>query len=77
MLKHSEAQHFNATLSFEAAGIALALDDDGVGFDSNARTDGMGLRGMRERAQRLGGQIQMQATPGQGTHILVHVPRPT
>jgi signal transduction histidine kinase len=76
VLKHSQAQHFNATLTFEAAGIALALDDDGVGFDPNARTDGMGLRGMHERAQRLGGQIQMQSAKGHGTHILVRVPRP-
>jgi signal transduction histidine kinase len=76
VLKHSEAQRFNATLTFEAAGIALTLDDDGVGFDPNARTDGMGLRGMHERAQRLGGQIQMQSANGHGTHILVRVPRP-
>ena len=76
VLKHSEAQHFNATLTFEAAGIALALHDDGVGFDLSARTDGMGLRGMHERAERIGGQIQVHTAPGQGTDILVHVPRP-
>jgi PAS domain S-box-containing protein len=76
VLKHSQAQHFGATLTFDAAAVELVLDDDGVGFDPNARTDGMGLRGMHERAQRLGGQIQLHAAPGNGTHILVRVPRP-
>jgi signal transduction histidine kinase len=76
VLKHSDAQHFHATLTFDATGIALGLRDDGVGFDPGERTDGMGLRGMHERAERLAGQIQVHTEPGQGTHILVRVPRP-
>ena len=76
VLKHSDAKHFEATLTFDAGGIALTLRDDGVGFDPGERTDGMGRRGMHERAERLGGEIQMHTAPGQGTHILVRVPRP-
>jgi signal transduction histidine kinase len=76
VLKHAEARHFEVTLTFDAAGIALALRDDGVGFDPGARTDGMGLRGMHERAQRLGGHIQMDSALGHGTRILVRLPRP-
>ena len=54
VLKHADAKHFEATLAFDATGIALALRDDGVGFDPGARTDGMGLRGMHERAAAAG-----------------------
>jgi signal transduction histidine kinase len=76
VLKHAEARHFEAMLMFDEAGIALALRDDGVGFDPAVRTDGMGLRGMHERAERLGGEIQMDSALGHGTRILVRLPRP-
>ena len=75
-LKHADAKHFEATLTFEAGGVTLALRDDGVGFDPGARTDGMGLRGMYERIERLGGTIELRSAPGQGTRILARLPRP-
>ena len=76
VLKHAEARRFEAVLTFDEAAIALALRDDGVGFDPAVRTDGMGLRGMHERAERLGGQIEVDSALGHGTRILVRLPRP-
>jgi signal transduction histidine kinase len=50
----------------------LEVDDDGRGFDPAAATGtGQGLRNLRERAERLGGQAHISSTPGQGTNLRV------
>ena len=53
----------------------LEVDDDGQGFDP-ARTTGtgQGLRNLRERADRLGGQAEIHSIPGEGTRIRVTIP---
>jgi signal transduction histidine kinase len=58
------------------AATVLSVADDGVGFDASLRgIEGLGLRGMRERAERLGGTLRIQSAPGQGTRIEVEAPR--
>lgn len=55
----------------------LEVEDDGVGFDMEAAgrlDDHVGLRIMRERAQRAGGSVQIQSQPGQGTRIALSLP---
>jgi len=75
-LKHARAQHVWVHLRFEADSASLRIQDDGVGFEpSVARTGGgMGLPGMEERAQRLGGVLQVESIPGEGTTITLQVP---
>ena len=53
----------------------LEVSDDGVGFDlTEARqSGGFGLRGMEERASRLGGDLTVESEPGHGTRIAVEV----
>ena len=53
--------------------VELCVQDDGVGYDAAARTEGLGLRGMRERVQRIGGQLVIATRPGQGTRVIVLV----
>ena len=54
--------------------------DDGVGFDvaktleEAARRDRLGLLGMRERVQILGGSLEVESEPGRGTRIRVSLP---
>ena len=58
----------------------IDLEDDGLGFDPAAvrRDDdtlrGIGLLGMRERAELLGGRLTIESAPGQGTRVRVEVP---
>lgn len=54
----------------------LEAADDGQGFDTAERPPDShyGLRSMRERAQELGGQLEVRSAPGQGTRVLVRVP---
>ncbi|MEO1148875.1 MAG: ATP-binding protein, partial [Cyanobacteria bacterium J06638_22] len=58
-----------------ASEILLQIEDDGNGFDPTQPSSSFGLRGMQERAQLLGGTMQVNSSPGQGTSIHITVPR--
>ena len=66
------------TLSQAGAGVEVAINDDGIGFDPNAlrRTDlpRFGLATMRERAEAVGGTFAVSAVPGGGTRVVVRIP---
>jgi signal transduction histidine kinase len=51
----------------------LTIADDGQGFDPQQRPAG-GLSGMRERAHRHGGSLQISSDPGHGTRVTLHLP---
>ncbi len=58
--------------------LRLAIRDDGVGFrakNSRAPNEGLGMLGMRERAQLLGGSFWVRSRPGRGALVLVRVVR--
>jgi signal transduction histidine kinase len=54
------------------------MRDDGAGFapsaDGHGPDGGLGLRGMRERVEALGGRLAVESAPGRGTTIAVTVP---
>jgi signal transduction histidine kinase len=58
----------------------LVIRDDGVGFDTASTLEQavhdrrLGLLGMRERVQILGGDLEIESQPGRGTRIRVSVP---
>jgi two-component system sensor histidine kinase UhpB len=56
-------------------GLSLEIDDDGAGFDPQRVHAGLGLQGMRERAQSMGGCLRLDSEPGRGTSIRVLIPR--
>jgi len=77
--KHSRARRVRIGLQYGAESVALVVDDDGEGFDVGARTSpaasgGYGLFGMEERARLLGGDLQIESTPGWGTRIRAVIP---
>jgi signal transduction histidine kinase len=58
----------------------LTIQDDGRGFAAGGRPaqagqNGFGLTGMAERANLLGGQLQVQSDPGRGTVMTVAIPK--
>jgi signal transduction histidine kinase len=73
-LKHSGATAVSATLSFDAEGLRLDVQDDGRGFDPRTRHDGLGLLGIRERVHQLGGQLSIDTHLGGGTRMSVVLP---
>jgi signal transduction histidine kinase len=52
----------------------VTVDDDGHGFDPEAKSEGFGLHGMRERAEFLGGTLTINSEPGRGTQIIALLP---
>lgn len=69
-LKHAQATSLSVTLKSEDGMILLEVKDDGVGFDPMS-TGGLGLNGMRERAERLDGEFSVQSGDGVGTQVHV------
>jgi signal transduction histidine kinase len=72
--RHAEATTCRVSLRPGAEGIVLEIDDDGRGFDVGTTTPGMGLRNLRERAELIGGKLEIQSTPGDGTTVRASFP---
>ncbi len=72
-VKHSGAQNARVTLRNESGGLSVTVQDDGVGFDTSGDR-GLGLLGMAERVNRLGGRLEIRSHPGQGTLISTFFP---
>jgi signal transduction histidine kinase len=73
-IKHAAAAQVKIHLALTGTGVYLQIEDDGVGFEpqeGNNRSSrrGLGLHTMRERAQNLGGNLEIHTTPGQGTTV--------
>jgi signal transduction histidine kinase len=79
ILKHAQAHHVTLSLYCvpEQGTVVLEIGDDGVGFDlaEGRRSGGMGLRGMEDRAEQLGGKLTVDTRPGTGTTVRVEVPQ--
>ena len=75
VVKHAHAKSVHIEISLEDANLLLTVRDDGQGFDAAARPPGRwGMTTMRERAEAIGGQLQLQSRPGEGTVVRVRVP---
>ncbi|HEU5080729.1 MAG TPA: sensor histidine kinase [Opitutaceae bacterium] len=75
--KHGKPSRIDVTLAFEGRTIRLAVEDDGVGFSPAAQPKrnrrSFGLVGIKERADLLGGKVEIESTPGKGTRVSVAV----
>ena len=79
-VQHAQAQHVVVAVRCDPEGLILSITDDGVGFvlpprpDVLTRAGHFGLVGMQERVTRLGGVLQIDTAPGQGTRITARLP---
>jgi signal transduction histidine kinase len=77
--RHAQARQVQLTLSFAADVLECLIADDGIGFvppaDGTPGVDtGFGLSSMRQRAAAVGGSLQIDSAPGQGTKVMVVIP---
>jgi signal transduction histidine kinase len=73
--KHANGNQVWVSLRCDAETVSLSVEDDGQGFDKLAKTPaGIGLLGMRERIELLGGQLGIESWPGQGTCVTARIP---
>lgn len=75
---HAQATQTNVVLAFSPKTLKLSITDDGCGFDMTKAADksanNLGLIGMRERAELIGGSLRIQSSIGDGTVVEVTVP---
>jgi signal transduction histidine kinase len=72
--RHGAATTCRVSLQRGEAGLFLEIDDDGRGFDVDMTTWGMGLSNLRARVETLGGVLQVESTPGEGTTVRATFP---
>jgi two-component system, NarL family, sensor histidine kinase UhpB len=75
--RHARATHVDVHLFADPECVTLEIRDDGVGMAPGARAQGgsFGLRGMEERVGHLGGWIDVNGAPGEGTTVMISIPR--
>jgi signal transduction histidine kinase len=73
--RHANASSVEITMMSDGSKLSLTIRDDGKGFVS-ARKTGLGLIGMQERVEGLGGRLAVKSEPGKGTEIDVSLPLP-
>jgi ligand-binding sensor domain-containing protein/signal transduction histidine kinase len=73
--RHAQAQHLKMQLVFGAHAVSLIAEDDGIGTSGGLDVPGhFGLKGMRERAEEVGGRFQLHSAARKGTCIEVKMP---
>lgn len=79
VVRHSRATHATVSLRADGPAVLCSIRDDGVGIRNGSgthpeRTHGLGLLGIRDRLDALGGTLQIHSDPGQGTELRISVP---
>lgn len=75
--RHAGVKMVEVCLDFQPDVVFLQVTDQGIGFDPEAleAQKGIGLAGIRERVQALGGKLLVRSAPGQGASIEVSIPQ--
>jgi ligand-binding sensor domain-containing protein/signal transduction histidine kinase len=74
IVRHARCSQVDMRLSIEGHWLRLQVRDDGRGFDPAREAEGNGLESMRERARRLGGVVEIESLPGDGTLMALEIP---
>jgi PAS domain S-box-containing protein len=76
VVRHAEASRVDIVFQTRDDRSIVIVEDNGIGFDpaTIAEEEHLGLLGMRERAETLGGTLAIESRPGQGTTIVAEVP---
>ncbi|CAG0945552.1 partial Oxygen sensor histidine kinase NreB, partial [Anaerolineae bacterium] len=78
--KHARAHNVSIVVERKACAVVGIVEDDGRGFDVRAILESaqdeskLGLHGMRERAELVGGRLQIESSPGAGSSVFVEIP---
>jgi signal transduction histidine kinase len=76
-VQHARARRVEVRLAEEEACLRVEVADDGIGFDPTSPFPGhLGLRTMRERAEELGGRVEIESAPGAGARVIALLPAP-
>jgi signal transduction histidine kinase len=74
--RHAEANEIQVRVAAETGRLSVVVSDDGVGFDPERRSSGLGLRGIEERVKELEGFVTIRREAGRGTSLSIRLPLP-
>lgn len=77
--RHAHANHADVTIRKDGRSVLMEVSDDGVSFQfqevlSARKRKRVGLLGMRERAEMVGGSFEVKSAPGSGTRVIARIP---
>jgi signal transduction histidine kinase len=73
--RHANARSVRVVIHGKGNLVHLAIQDDGIGFDLSDKTDGLGIVGIKERVQDLGGSVRITSEAHRGTLLLMEIPQ--
>lgn len=76
IFRHAEAQSASVLVERRTNDVITVIEDDGIGFDESEANSGsrLGLLGMRERTELLGGNLTIESAPQKGTSLFIRIP---
>jgi signal transduction histidine kinase len=74
VVKYADAEHAHVDVTESGGSLRFRVRDDGVGFDPRHVTRGIGLQGMADRVEAIGGSLSVDSRPGDGTTIDGSIP---
>jgi PAS domain S-box-containing protein len=74
ILKHANAKNVNIEFIMDAGNITLTIHDDGQGFDTGKKKNGIGLKNIISRIESLNGKVKIDSSPGKGCSLVMNIP---
>jgi len=74
ILRHAGARHVHISFDFVDGDLTLKVIDDGKGFDTSIKRNGIGIANMTTRAESLKGSLVLNSAPGLGCVLIVRFP---
>lgn len=72
-IKHSDCKNIYIDLTNSDQILKLQLKDDGIGFDINKESVGIGLKNIKKRSEMIGGKYYLESTPDSGTQLSISI----
>jgi signal transduction histidine kinase len=73
-IKHSGAKNIFIKLTYQPGILLIEVKDDGIGFDTQKKNTGNGLRNIRQRVEQIGGEVMMESGTGKGSRFVYTIP---
>ena len=78
VLKHARASEVKLQVNLIRNRLSLIMEDNGRGFDPNLKEkQGLGMKNIHSRIQKIGGDLDIDSAPGKGTTVVLNVPLST
>jgi len=74
ILKYADSSHVTIQILKLKNKVNIQVEDNGIGFNTNEQSNGMGLQNIRSRVSSLGGEIDIDSVIGRGTYVNIEIP---